>query len=135
MEIHEIAVRFNEMSSFEGQSFETQILPGDVEVLQITLNEREEFPVFLSITDDQVLVLSYLFHESDVSADKKADLAQSMLEMNIPMPLSSFARIGEQYVVFGAMSVHSSFDDLVHEVVVLSDNTLDAIEALEDYIV
>ena len=43
--------------------FEVQPIPGDVEVLQISVEEREELPIYISIAEDEILCISYLFTE------------------------------------------------------------------------
>ena len=129
MTIQDIALRFSEQNSYEGATFDVQIIPGEVEVLQIIVGGLEEVPVYLSITDSQLLCIAYLWDESEV------DMLETMLSMNIPMPLSSFARIADKYAIFGAMAVTSSFDDIAHEVIVLSENTVEALSALEEFLV
>ena len=57
-----------------------------------------------------------------------------MLEMNVPLPLSSFGKVGDHYVVFGALAAGSTIEDVVTELEVLSDNTLEAIEIVGPYL-
>ena len=135
MTIQDIALRFSEQNSYEGATFDVQIIPGEVEVLQIIVGGLEEVPVYLSITDSQLLCIAYLWDESEVNQKKRGDMLETMLSMNIPMPLSSFARIADKYAIFGAMAVTSSFDDIAHEVIVLSENTVEALSALEEFLV
>jgi len=135
MTIQDIALRFSEQNSYEGARFDVQIIPGEVEVLQIIVGELEEVPVYLSITDSQIICIAYLWDESEVNQKKRGDMLETMLSMNIPMPLSSFARIADKYAIFGAMAVTSSFDDIAHEVIVLSENTVEALSALEEFLV
>jgi uncharacterized protein YjfI (DUF2170 family) len=61
-------------------------------------------------------------------------MLEVMLDMNIPMPLSSFSRVQDRYVVFGALSVKSSFEDVVHEVITLGENSVEAIEVMSDFL-
>lgn len=118
----------------EGFAFEVQPIPGGVEVLQIVLEDREELPLFISVAEDEILCISYLFTEGEIKSDRKDEMHHAMLSMNIPMPLSSFAKIDDRYVVYGALSVRSSLEDVVHEIEILSDNTLEAIEAMKDFL-
>ena len=134
MDIQEIALRFSDIKSYEGQTFECQLLPGEIEVLQVVAEGREEIPIFLSVTDDQILCIAHIFHDEEIMPEKRAELLETMVEMNIPMPLSSFSKVGDRFVVFGALSVSSSFDDILHEVVVLGENALEAIEALSEFL-
>ena len=134
MDTQEIAIRFSDINTYEGQSFECQLLPGEIDVLQVVIEGRDEIPVFISVTEDQILCIAYIFQDEEIIVEKRAELMEAMVEMNIPMPLSSFSKVGDRFVVFGALSVNSSFDDVLHEVVVLGDNALEAIEALSEYL-
>ena len=118
----------------DGYDFEYQIIPGEEEVLQISLNGREEIPVYLTLTDTQILCISYLWDDSEIKPAAKNEMMEMMLDMNIPMPLSSFSRIGDRYAVFGALSLNSSIEDIAHEIVTLSDNALDAIDVMSDFL-
>ena len=137
MNIHKIANHFNMLAdnSDTGMNFDCQPISGEVDVLQITLIGREELPVFVSVTDDQVLCITYLWGAQEVKKDCIADMHESMLEMNIPMPLSSFSKIGDKYVVFGALSINSTFDDIEHELVVLNNNALEVIDDMSEYLI
>ncbi len=115
--------------------FDCQPISGDVDVLQITIIEREELPIFVSVTDDQIICITYLWGEEEVKAQSRSIMQESMLEMNIPMPLSSFSKIGDKYVVFGALSINSSFDDLEHELTVLSNNAIDVINDMSEFLI
>lgn len=117
-----------------GFEFECQMIPGDEQVLQVALQGREEIPVYITMSDTQILCISYLWGEDEIDPQVRTAMMETMLEMNIPMPLSSFSKIGDKYTVFGALSLNSEIADVVHEIVTLSDNTLDAIEVLSEYL-
>jgi uncharacterized protein YjfI (DUF2170 family) len=136
MNIHTIADHLNSLAdnSETGMDFDCQPISGEVDVLQITLLGREELPIFLSVTDDQILCISYLWGADEVKADCVNTMHESMLEMNIPMPLSSFSKIGDKYVVFGALSINSTFEDIEHELAVLSNNAIEVIDDMSDYL-
>ena len=135
MNTRDLALRISDLSSFEGYQFDCQPIPGETEVLQITLWEFEELPCFVSVTDSQVLCITYLFTESEVKAEGRVEMMEEMLELNIPIPLSSFAKLGDRYVIFGALSIGSSIEDLCHEIITLTENAVEAIDALEEYLV
>ncbi|NQY87001.1 MAG: YjfI family protein [Colwellia sp.] len=137
MNIHTIADHLNSLAdnSDTGMDFDCQPISGEVDVLQITILGREELPVFLSVTDDQILCISYLWGADEVKTDCVNAMHESMLEMNIPMPLSSFSKIGDKYVVFGALSINSTFEDIEHELAVLSNNALEVIDDMSDFLV
>ncbi len=136
MNIHNIAQHLNDLGdqANSGYKFDCQPISGDVDVLQVTVEGREEIPIFVSVTDDQILCISYLWGESEVIEEKQTDMYCAMLEMNIPMPLSSFAKVGDKYVVFGALSTNSPMTDIEHELVVLSDNAVDVIDDMSEYL-
>ena len=123
-----------ESDDASGFTFDVQPISGEVEVIKVTVEGREELPIYISQADTQILCIAYLFAEDEVKEDSKAELHTAMLVMNIPMPLSSFAKIDDQYVVFGALSVNSSLEDVVREIEMLSENTLEAIEAVREYL-
>ncbi len=137
MNIHKIADHLNTLAdnSVTGMTFDCQPISGEVDVLQITIIGREELPLFVSVTDDQILCITYLWGDEEVKPDCVAQMHESMLEMNIPMPLSSFSKIGDKYVVFGALAISSSFDDVEHELTVLSNNAMEVIDDMSDYLI
>ena len=108
MNTRDLALRIADFPSFEGYQFDCQPIPGDTEVLQITLTDYEELPAFVSVTDTQILCITYLFTQDEVRSGSKAEMMEEMLELNIPMPLSSFAKLGDRYVIFGALAINSS---------------------------
>ena len=137
MNIHKIANYLNDLGdkSDTGYKFACTPISGDVDVLRGDVEGREEIPIFVSVTDEQILCIAYLWGENEVKAEKRVDMLEAMLELNIPMPLSSFAKIDDMYVVYGALSVQSTMADIEHELVVLSDNSLEVITELSDYLV
>ncbi|MDA9817841.1 YjfI family protein [Flavobacteriaceae bacterium] len=126
-----IKIGEDEKSNF---SFQINPIPGEVEVLQILIEDREELPIFISLSLEQILCISYIFKENEIKENLLPQLHESMLIANTPMPLSAFAKIDDQYVIYGAMSINSSIDDIIHEIETLSDNTIDAIETMSDYL-
>jgi len=137
MNIHTIADHLNSLAdnSDTGMNFDCQPISGEIDVLQVTILGREELPIFVSVTDDQILCISYLWGADEVKSECINAMHESMLEMNIPMPLSSFSKIGDKYVVFGALSINSSVTDIEHELAVLSSNALEVIDDMSDYLV
>ncbi len=121
-------------ASLEGYKFECQLVPGEVEVLQVVIEGFQEIPVYISVTDTQILCITYLFSEDEVNPESKSQMTEQMLEMNIPMPLTSFASIQGRYVVFGALSINSRFEDVAHEVVTLGENSVDALSVMAEYL-
>lgn len=136
MNIHSIANHLNALanSSDTGMVFDCQPISGEVDVLQITIVDREELPIFVSVTDDQIIAITYLWGEDEIKQENRVQMLETMLEMNIPMPLSSFAKISDKYVVFGALSINSSYDDIEHELAVLSNNAVEIIDDMSEFL-
>ncbi|MFP6806084.1 MAG: DUF2170 family protein [Pseudomonadales bacterium] len=134
MNIQELAVRLSDLQSFQGYEFECQPIPGEVEVLQVTVGEFAELPSFVSVTDTQILCITWLFAEDEVKEESRAAMMEEMLELNIPIPLSAFAKVDNRYVIYGALSINSSIEDICQELVSLSENAVEAITVLEEFL-
>jgi len=134
MNIQDLAKQLSDLQSFDGYEFECQPIPGEVDVLQVTVGDFEELPSYVSITDTQVLCITWLFTDDEVKAESRDDMMEEMLELNIPIPLSAFAKIGDRYVIFGALSINSSIEDICQELITLSENAVEAITVLEEFL-
>ncbi|MBV7314688.1 YjfI family protein [Shewanella sp. NIFS-20-20] len=137
MNLHTIANKLNALPAEQAGSMQFDCYPiaGDVEVLQVNIIGREELPIFLSVTDNQILCITYLWGKDEVIADKQFEMMAAMLELNIPMPLSAFASIDNKYVLYGALSTHADIDQIAQELTVLSDNCLEVIDEMTDYLI
>jgi uncharacterized protein YjfI (DUF2170 family) len=134
LNIHNIAEHLNALSySDEGVTFDCQPITGEVDVLQVSIINREELSIFISVTDTQILFITYLWDINDIKSDKKSKMHEVMLEMNIPIPLSSLSITGNKYVLFGKTAISSSYEDITYEIITLSNNAPDVIEYFKDY--
>lgn len=115
-------------------AFEISAIPGDVEVLQLLVEGHEDIPIYMSISQSQLLCIAHLFREQDVNPEKELDMLRTMIAMNIPMPLSSFGKMRDLYVVFGAMAADSLLDDVVLELRTLSDNAIEAHRVMAEFL-
>jgi uncharacterized protein YjfI (DUF2170 family) len=132
-ELMEQVISLNEDQRY-GLDFEYQLIRGEVDVAEVVIKDRDELPVFITMADEQLLCICYLWGEDEVKQTRRAEMMQAMLDMNIPMPLSSFAKIDDKYVVFGAMSIRSSAADVALELSMLSENAMDAIATMSEYL-
>lgn len=117
-----------------GSSVQLQPIPGDVPVIQVNIEGREELPIFVTCSDSQILCMCYLWSDDEVRSERRAELLQTLLDLNPSVPLSSFGRIGERYVLFGALARDGRVDDVAKEIAVLSDNAIDALDALSEFL-
>lgn len=135
MDLNELSIK---LASFEteGVSFESFLIanPGEQDVLQVIVEGNDELPIFVTQTQEQLLCISYLFGDDEVKPELRHELNETLLRLNVPIPLSAFAKIDNKYAIFGALSVNSSFDDITHELVILADNAIDALEAVTIYL-
>ncbi len=136
MSIHKIATHLNQLQddTETGYNFDCTPILGEIDVLQVEVIGREEIPIFISISDNQILCIAYLWGEDEVKSEMQGNMMEAMLEMNIPMPLSAFAKVEDKFVVFGALSINSSLDDIELEIVTLSDNSLEVISEMDTYL-
>lgn len=107
---------------------------GDGDGLEVVVEDRDEFPIRVTVDPEQTLCLTCLWDEGQVRPDRRAELLTTLLEMNVPLPLSSFGKVADRYVIFGALAASASTEDLVAELETLSDNTLEAVEAVVPYL-
>lgn len=118
----------------DGTSLSIDMFDGDNAVACIKVEDREEFPIYMTVDESQILCITYLFGENQVDQNKRNEMAEVMLMMNVSIPLSAFSKIGNQYIMFGALSPSSSVAEISHEIELLSDNVLEAIDAVSDYL-
>ncbi len=131
--LNELEATFNAATTDSGMKFNAEIV--DEEVLQVIVDDREEFPVYVTIDDGQILCVSNLWNKSEIREGAENELNKILLELNLPVPLSAFAITrGGQYSIYGSLSPESIIDNVISEVETLSDNTLSAIEEFSEYL-
>lgn len=132
--LEEVADALNSATSSEGMAIRADRVMGDDSLLKVELEEREEFPIMIEFAEDQITAIANLWKHSDIKDGMEAEMMNVMLSMNIALPLSSFAKTGGTYQLFGAMSVNTLMDNVIEEITVLSDNTLAVFDALGEYL-
>ncbi|TJZ66667.1 DUF2170 family protein [Chitiniphilus eburneus] len=115
-------------------AFDVARIPGEVVVFKVEITGREELPIFITQADSQILCICYLWTESDIAPSRRTALLEAMLDLNIAIPLSSFGRIGDKYLIYGALACEAGADDLAQDLLALSDNAVDALEAMAEYL-
>ncbi|MCK5191885.1 MAG: DUF2170 family protein [Methylococcales bacterium] len=107
----------------------------DISMLTIIREDIEEFAILATASETQLLFNVALFDEGQIIAGQTTALNKMMLELNMAMPLSSFAITGRIYSIFGAMSAESDARHIQEEILVLSENILDALEVCQNYLI
>ena len=105
-----------------------------VELLKVVVNDVQELPIYISVSEHDILCMTHLFKKQEVKPDMLAELNQEMLSANISLPLSSFAMIGDQYVVYGALSLNAQIDEIIEEIQAVSMNSMASLEAMSIYL-
>jgi uncharacterized protein YjfI (DUF2170 family) len=121
-------------AAMAGLAVQLQPIPGHTPVVQVSIEGREELPIFITSSDMQVICICYLWTEEEVKAERRTELLESLLDLNPSVPLSSFGRVDGRYVLTGALGRNASVEDIAREVAVLSDNALDALDALSEFL-
>jgi uncharacterized protein YjfI (DUF2170 family) len=117
-----------------GLPVQLQPIPGSTPVIQVSIEGRDELPIFITSSDMQIICICYLWTEEEVKPARRTELLESLLDLNPSVPLSSFGRVDGRYVLTGALGRDASVQDIAREVAVLSDNALDALDALSEFL-
>ncbi len=134
VKLEQLVKDLSENQLSDGTNLSIEMFDGENTVACIKVEDRDEFPIYMTADEGQILCITYLFAEGEVDPEKRAELAEAMLLMNVMIPLSAFSKIGNQYIMFGALSPRASIDELLHEIELLSDNVLEAIATMTDYL-
>jgi hypothetical protein len=110
-----------------------QPMSGSVPVVQLSLH-AERLPIYVTNAGSQLLCICYLFTEQEVKPKSRVALLETLLDLNLSVPLSDFGRIGDHYVLFGSISPSSSCEELALELSTLSDNAIDALATLRGFL-
>jgi len=132
--LEQLMKNLEEQKLADGSSFSVELFDGENAVASIIVEDRDEFPIYMTVDEGQILCICYLFGEDEVEQSKRAEMMESMLLMNVSIPLSAFSKIGSQYIMFGALSPQSSTEALLLEIEILSDNVIEAVDAVSDYL-
>ncbi len=137
MSLKDLAIQLN---SIVKDGFAFDVLPiqengnGDITVLQVVVEGFDELPIFVTATEEQILCVTNLFKLDEVKSEMVNELNTMLLKLTVNVPLSSFGLIDDQYVLFGAMGVGTLVENIAHEIVTQAENSLEALEALEDFL-
>lgn len=110
--------------------------PGSEPTIAIRLPEHGDLDIHLGASGQQLFVSTPLCMGSQVK--DRAVFNDACLRLN---PINPLSNIGLQsldgedvYMVFGELSTRSPIANIVEEIVMLADNTLQAAHALQSYI-
>ena len=107
---------------------------GNISVLQVIVEGFDELPIYVTATEEQILSVTNLFSKTEIKPELVTELNEVLLKLSVNIPLSSLGLIDDEYVMFGAISVQSSNEAIAHEMVTQSENALEALRALEEFL-
>jgi uncharacterized protein len=108
---------------------------GEVPVIEIAFPGSERLPIYVTDAGSQLLCISYLWRDDEVKPRLRAQLLETLLDLNPSVPLSSFGRIGQHFVLVGALNPAASAQDMALELATLGDNGRDALATLAEFLV
>lgn len=129
MSLNELAFKLNAHTTAEDTCFDAVLAESGV--LEVICSNNEEFPINIVKTDTQLLAITPLFNVSEVKPDMVNELNEELLLISPAIPLSSIGRQGENYILFGAMALDTLFENIVHELEVQAENTVDVLQVIE----
>ncbi len=105
-----------------------------VPVMRITIEGQEELPVFVTGSATQVLCICYLWTEDEIKPERRAEMLEAMMDLNIAIPLSNFGRIAGHYVIYGSLAHDADADSIATDVAMVADNALEALNVFSDFL-
>ncbi len=114
-----------------------EIIDGIDACLHIIMHEYGDLPIFLSISNQQIVVECLLWPINMVK--NKIQFNEEILCTRKLFPLSTIAieKAGDgsvNYIMYGALSSSSLLSNIIYELETLSDNVIKATEAYEHHI-
>ena len=91
--LEQLMTSLQEQKLSDGTGLSIEMFDGENSVASIMVEDREEFPIYMTVDEGQILCISYLYGEDEVNPDKRTEMMESMLLMNVSIPLSAFSKI------------------------------------------
>lgn len=114
-----------------------EIIDGVDACLHIIMHEYGDLPLFLSVSNQQIIVEALLWSTKVIKDQNKFN--EEVLHSRKLFPLSTIAieNSGDgsvNYIMYGALSSSSLLSNIIYELETLSDNVIKATEAYDHYI-
>ena len=117
-----------------GLSVQLQPIPGTVPVIQVSIEGREELPIFLTCSDSQILCMCYLWSDDEVLPDGAPSCSRPCSTSTRRCRCPRSAASASATCCSAPCSRDARVDDVAKDVAVLSDNALDALDALSEFL-
>lgn len=120
---------------FNQGSASVELIDGVDACLHIVMHEYGDLPLFLSVSNQQIVVEALLWPVAMVKNQQQFN--QEILYSRKLFPLSTIAieKTGDgsiNYIMYGALSASSLLSSIIYELEMLSDNVIKATEAYQD---
>lgn len=131
--LDDLVFRLNNHTTDEGTRFDAVLSENGV--IEVVCSNVSEFQINIASTETQLLSVTPLFLKSEVKPGGEAELNELLLQLSPAIPLSSIGLQGNTYILFGAMPLETSFENIVHELEVQAENTVEVLDAIEPLLV
>ncbi len=121
------------LDDLEGTRFDAVLSENGI--IEVVCSNVSEFQINIASTETQLLSVTPLFLKSEVKPGGEAELNELLLQLSPAVPLSSIGLQGNTYILFGAMPLGTSFENIVHELEVQAENTVEVLDAIEPLLV
>ena len=133
--VKSLAEALSESTLLREGEMTARVLEGTDPVLQITMNEFGDLPIFLSVGSEQIVVSALLWPVDE--QENQAAFNVFLLKAQKLVPLSNFGIcvVGgrDYYELFGELSTTTSIEDILIELRTLAENAIDATALRETF--
>lgn len=129
--VHTLKQALENSDSPETGGLRLSLTPGADPILCVEMTDFGDLPVYVSVQGMQILASTLLWPVA--SQQDAAAFNDFALRSHKLMPLSTFGIVTidgtDYYELFGALSAHSTLQDILTELLTLAENALDIAEA------
>lgn len=130
--VKSLAEALSESSLLRDGEMTARVLEGTEPVLQITMNEFGDLPIFLSVGSEQIVVSALLWPVDE--QENQAAFNVFLLKAQKLVPLSNFGITTvadrDYYEIFGELSCKTTLQTVVIELRMLAENAIRAADEL-----
>lgn len=131
--LEELSFKLNSFSSAAGATFDA-VVSAEGDTLEVTSSEAPDFPIYVTATDHQILSVTPLFKIDAIHDGEVDKINKVALELGPVIPLSSIGLQGDTYILYGAMAIGTTFENIAHELEIQANSTNEVLDALEEFL-
>jgi uncharacterized protein YjfI (DUF2170 family) len=115
-------------------TFTAEMLGDDV--MKVTAEDLEDFPILVTANEHQIDALINLVPLTEIPSDDAVQLSfyKSIVAMNNELDLSVVGVESGYCNISGQLSADSKFESFVKEIELLTENTVEAIEFISEFV-